>query len=422
MERYIVINTKNVYNYIFLLSKTLIQKGDKQKMKYSELLPQVFVTSVAGVVPYIEGHAGVGKSQMIKEVAKLYKENGFDDVPVVTLFGALLKEGELGGIPVPRKDDESGRMVNDYTTHVKLNQILENDKKGINTILFIDELNRCENAVNQELMQLILDRRINETILPEGCIVIAAGNPEYDDDNDYQVNVMNDAMKNRFVKYTLEADVKDWLKWASNTKDDPETGSEAIDTDIIEFIAEMPNLLHDPHSKEEVKPTPRGWELLSKVMRQIKTYYPENFEGMLFEAAKGVVGQTPATSLTSFLRNKKNPITTVKEIFQSTDEKFERDILSKIKGDTSTRQFVIIDRCIRYIDENLKDFNDKKTGDKLCKRFIEVCRVLPKDIMVGVLKNIGVNYKKIHDTFTKYDDYMDLFFDTNKKTMAASNI
>ena len=313
-------------------------------------------------------------------------------------------------------------MINDYTTHVKMQQILDNDTRGINTILFIDELNRCEAAVNQELMQLILDRRINETILPDSCIIVAAGNPEYDDDNDYQVQVMNDAMKNRFVKYTLEADVKDWLKWASNTKDDNKTGTEAIDSDVIEFIAEMPNLLHDPHSKEDIKPTPRGWELLSKVMRQIKNYYPEDFESMLFEAAKGVVGQTPATQLIGFLRDKKNPITSTKDIFKSSDKEFNNNVLNKIKGDTSTRQFVIIDRCIRYISENIKEFNDKKSGENSCKRFIEVCKVLPKDIMVGVLKNIGVNHKNIHDTFTKYDDYMDLFFDTNKKTMTAANI
>jgi len=390
-------------------------------MKYSELVPQLFATSIAGVVPYVEGHAGIGKSQMVKDVAVLYSEKTGNEVLIVTLFGALLKEGELGGIPVPRRDENSKKMINDYTTHVKMQQILDNDKEGHITILFIDELNRCEAAVNQELMQLILDRRINETILPNNCAIISAGNPEYDDDNDYQVQVMNDAMKNRFVKYTLEADVKDWLKWASNTKDDEENGTEAIDSDVIEFIAEMPNLLHDPHSKEEIKPTPRGWELLSKVMRQIKTYYPEDAESMLFEAAKGVVGQTPATQLIAFLRDKKNPITTVKEIFKSADKDFD-SVLLKVKGDSSTRQFVIIDRCIRYINENIKDFNDKKTGEKQCTRFIEVCKVLPKDIMVGVLKNIGVNFKSIHDTFTKYDDYMDLFFDTNKKTMAAKNI
>jgi len=391
-------------------------------MKYSELVPQVFATSIAGVVPYVEGHAGVGKSQMIREVAELYREKTGAEVLITTLFGALLKEGELGGIPVPRRDENSKKMINDYTTHVKMQQILENDKEGHISILFVDELNRAEQSVNQELMQLILDRRINETILPDNCAIIAAGNPEYDDDNDYMVNVMNSAMKNRFIKYTLEADVKDWLKWASNTKDDEEKGTEAIDPDVIEFIAEMPNLLHDPHSKEDIKPTPRGWELLSKVMRQIKQYYPEDYETMLFEAAKGVVGQTPATQLIAFLRDKKNPITTVKEIFKSSEKDFNDRVLYKIKGDSSTRQFVIIDRCIRYISENIKEFNDKKTGEKQCTRFIEVCKVLPKDIMVGVLKNIGVNHKNIHDTFTKYDDYMDLFFDTNKKTMAASNI
>jgi len=69
-----------------------------------------------------------------------YREKGFSEVPIVTLFGALLKEGELGGIPVPRRDENSKKMINDYTTHVKMQQIFENDARGVNTILFIDEL------------------------------------------------------------------------------------------------------------------------------------------------------------------------------------------------------------------------------------------------------------------------------------------
>lgn len=399
-------------------------------MKYSELVPQVFATSIAGVVPYIEGHAGVGKSQMVREVKKLYQEKGFDDIDIVTLFGALLKEGELGGIPVPRKDEKTGKMINDYTTHVKMQRILDNDRDGKNTILFVDEINRAEASVNQELMQLILDRRINETILPDSCIIIAAGNPEYDDNNDYQVNVMNAAMKNRFIKYTLEADYKDWLKWATNTKDDETTGEVAVDPDIIEFIAEFTNMLHVPSSQEEIKPTPRGWELLSKVMREIKRYYPENFENMLYMAAVGVVGNTAAQQLTSFLREKKNPITTTREIFESDEKTFSEKVLPKIKGDSSARQFVIIERSVKYITENIKDFKtdksskkaDKEKAETKCMRFINVCKVLPKDIMVGVLKNIGVNHKELHDVFTAYNDYMDLFFETSKKTQYASDI
>jgi hypothetical protein len=320
-------------------------------------------------------------------------------------------------------------MVNDYTTHVKLQQILDYDEKGWNSILFIDELNRAEQAVNQELMQLILDRRINETIIPDTCVIMAAGNPEHDDNNDYMVSVMNAAMKNRFVKYTLEADVKDWLQWASNTKDSADGTQVAIQPDIIEFIAEMPNMLHDPNSQDDIKPTPRGWELLSKVVREIRNYFPEDQESMIYEAARGVIGQNAASSYLSFIRNKSNPLVTMAEIFKSSNDKFNSEILKRVKGDSATRQFVVVDRCLRYMNENLEDFNYKgknpKQANELCKRFISVCGVVPKDICMGIQKNIGNNFHSIHDILTgceAAEDYMNLFFMTHKKLMHAKDM
>ena len=75
-------------------------------------------------------------------------------------------------------------------------------------LLFIDEINRCEHTVQQELMNLILNREINGYKLPEGVKILAAMNPssKYGSDFDYQVVDMDAAQENRFVWLSMEPD------------------------------------------------------------------------------------------------------------------------------------------------------------------------------------------------------------------------
>lgn len=70
-------------------------------------------------------------------------------------------------------------------------------EKGNNVLLFIDELNRCEHAVQQELMNLILNREINGYKLNKDVKILAAMNPsnEYGAELDYQVVDMDPAQK-----------------------------------------------------------------------------------------------------------------------------------------------------------------------------------------------------------------------------------
>ena len=63
-----------------------------------------------------------------------------------------------------------------YAVHTKLIEIdralEEDDDRGI--LLFIDEINRCEHSVQQELMNIILNREINGYNLSSKVDIIAA--------------------------------------------------------------------------------------------------------------------------------------------------------------------------------------------------------------------------------------------------------
>lgn len=399
-------------------------------MTFSEVVVNATIDCMTGTVPCIIGHAGVGKSQLPKAIRKLWielnnskKENEKlteDDIDIVTIFGSLVKEGELGGIPVPHAVKNAlGKevMVNDYTTHVKMQKILDNDEEGKITILFIDEINRCENAVQQELMQLILDKQINQTYLPDSCAIMCAGNPEVDEYADYQVTIMNDALKNRFIMYKMDSDTDEWIKWASQPSE-KNPNENNIHDDIIEFIAEFPNLLHEPKSSEEVKPTPRGVWMFSENYKTSMAYLQNsdyNFENIILNQAKGIVGMTWATSFISFLRNKENPLVKPEEILKSSKEQFTNTIIPRVRKEGPLRQFVIIDRLIKKLDKMIeeKEFT-KKNLDSIGERFNDILEVIPKDSMAGVLKDISKNHRSLYDLMINIERFMDIFLNTVK--------
>ena len=220
-------------------------------MKFSEAISTIELVLESGSVPLIIGEAGIGKTSLVKRICKS------DNYYLVNIDANLLKEGEIGGLPVV----ENGRTK--YATHYKLiemEEAIENSNYD-GVLLFIDELNRCEHAVQQELMNLILNREINGYKLADKVKIVAAMNPsnKYDgfEDSDYQVVDMDKAQEDRFVWIELDSDIKEWIKWAMS-----DDGN--IHDHIIEFLSTFPEYLSTPNSKETIKATPRSWERVAK--------------------------------------------------------------------------------------------------------------------------------------------------------------
>ena len=118
-------------------------------MNFTDTYKSVELVLTAGEVPLLVGETGIGKTSLARELAHRH------DWSLVGIDGNLLKEGEIGGLPTV----ENGTTV--YAVHHKLRTIDEEIAKGKTVLLFIDEINRCDHAVQQELMNLILNREIN---------------------------------------------------------------------------------------------------------------------------------------------------------------------------------------------------------------------------------------------------------------------
>jgi MoxR-like ATPase len=106
-------------------------------------------------------------------------------------------------------------------------------------ILFLDELTSAPQMTQAGCDQLVLDRKLGEYQLPEGWVVIAAGNPA----SERGVHIsMPRPLRNRFVHLDLEPDFEDWTKGAVNA---------AIRPEILAFLRFKPALLDDANATSD---------------------------------------------------------------------------------------------------------------------------------------------------------------------------
>jgi len=228
-------------------------------MKPSKLYEALHTLIGERVPLHIWGACGVGKSQIVAQVARDLGIQ-FLDVRAVQLDPV-----DLRGLP---------RIASDQTEWVPP-KFLPTTGKGI---LFLDELTSAPQMTQAGCYQLVLDRKLGEYVLPDGWVVIAAGNPASERGVHFS---MPRPLRNRFVHLDLEADLNDWCKWAVGAGVRPE---------IIAFLRFKPDLLHaaDTTSDANAWPTPRSWEMASNVLRGI--------------ALDGTVGPAAAAELLAFLR------------------------------------------------------------------------------------------------------------------------
>ena len=167
-------------------------------------------------------------------------------------------------------------------------------KKG-KSILFLDEINRGTQMLLNLGLQLVLDGRCGDYVLPEGCVVMAAGNPE----TDPGVIRMSSAMRLRFSHLDLELHHDQWAAWAIKNNIDPM---------VIAFVRFRPELLHNFDFKARVSPNPRGWEFVSKLLTELlpdmasPTFDTAILQGMV----EGNVGKAAGIEFAGFSRLHKN--------------------------------------------------------------------------------------------------------------------
>ena len=233
-----------------------------------------FLLNVALVRPvFIWGAPGIGKSSLVEKFAQ---EVG---IPCISLLGSQLAPEDLIGVP----------QIIDGTSRFCPPRMIARDEPYC---LFLDELNACSHEVQKAFYSLIHERRIGEYYLPEGSIVVGAGNRAQDS---AIVKPMSSPLVNRMIHVHLKVSHRDWLDWATENN---------IHGWVVEYIQTRPDhLWSQPPKHEEPFSTPRSWHMLSDTLHEYGDRLSDHWLEVL---ATGCLSPHHATQFKGFIKQIKS--------------------------------------------------------------------------------------------------------------------
>ncbi|MDH5326327.1 MAG: AAA family ATPase [Gammaproteobacteria bacterium] len=219
------------------------------------------------------GPPGVGKSQMVMQVAQRF------DVPVIDIRLSQMEPSDLRGIPFKVED----RV--EWAVPAMLPEVSRHGESGF---LFLDEITSAPPSVSAAAYQLILDRCLGNYEVPQGWVIIAAGNRQGDRGVTYS---MPAPLANRFSHFEVETHLDDWVAWAFEHH---------IDERIIAFLRFRPELLFDfdPAHNPVAFPSPRSWEFAHRALQKFS-----RIPNLLLGALQACVGQAAGIELHAFVKN-----------------------------------------------------------------------------------------------------------------------
>jgi MoxR-like ATPase len=214
----------------------------------------------------IWGPPGIGKSSIVAQVAEA-SNLAFIDVRLSQLAPTDLR-GLPVAIPASKTNPQSG--ISAWYPP----EFLPREGRGI---LFLDELNMAPPAMQGVAQQLILDRRVGSYEVPDGWFIWAAGNRKEDRASVFE---MPAPLANRFLHLSVGADFDSFKAYALNR---------GLAEPVLAFLSFRSGLLHQISLKEPAWPSPRSWEMASRL----------HLAGLDVDSA---VGEAAASEFRAYLR------------------------------------------------------------------------------------------------------------------------
>lgn len=338
------------------------------------------------ITPLISGKHGIGKSAIVKTVAKDLGGT------CITIEGGTLKEGEITGLPYQYENaqgeaqfkflpyyaveriqeqekllfEQTGKTIeendvlsgtenryaqNDLAPQEKINLLLSGKVKPV--IIFVDEINRTENTVYKELMNILLTKTVNGYQFPWWVFFVGAMNPSTQN-SVYATNEMDPAQLDRFLKLKVTSNTSEWIRYGKKA---------GISPAILQFIKENPKCLSESAAEldDEEKPTPspRGWDMVDTILSSEPLLQPfftakENSENVVAKDMKELVsaklGGTVATMYFASLVENVNAFT-AEEVFAD-DEKLST-VAPAMKKMPVAKRVQTCDAVLGFLEENL---------------------------------------------------------------------
>lgn len=218
-------------------------------MNTQELIKSLDVVIRAKLVAFIQGSPGIGKSDIVRQLADKYK------LKLIDIRLSQCDPTDLNGLP--RFIDNRATFIPFDTFPMEDTPIPEGYKGWL---IFLDEINAAPKGLQAIAYKLLLDRMVGQHRLHKNVIMACAGNKETDN---AVVNTISTALRSRFITLPLEPNVDTWLTWAEMNN---------IDFRIIAYIRmkQVEGLYDfDPDYVDGAYACPRSWAMLHKLLAKI---------------------------------------------------------------------------------------------------------------------------------------------------------
>ncbi len=334
----------------------------------------------ASITPFIWGHAGIGKTEVVKQFAK---ENGYHFFPFY--LGAMSDVGDVLGLATFIKDSQGQDVATKFAMPIWLKECIEyceqNPQSG--AVIFLDEFNRGRRDILNGMFSFALDKKFHTIQLPENCHVIAAGNPPTDEY--FTTDVNETALMARFVHVKLEPSFDEWAQFAE---------SQNMDSRLTGFLKGQTDLLEAKRSAFElpVKVDRRSWSRLDKLF---KLEVPMN---LLEQLMHGIIGIERTVAYLQYLKSCDKPLT-AKEVLSSKSAK----TLEKWSNPEN-----VVSSLLNLTMDNLKEYfmqldDAARLTAKEKANLMRVFDTVPKDISYSVITSLAKAYK--HDVTNAFKDF-----------------
>ena len=217
------------------------------------------------------GPPGIGKTAILEQIA------AEQDVGLVAYTLTHHTRQSAIGLPHIEKKCYDGRnmSVTEYTMSEIIASIYDcmettGKREGI---LFLDEVNCVSETLAPTMLQLLQNKTFGSHAIPEGWLIVAAGNPpEYNK----SVREFDVATLDRVRNIPVEADCSVWMEYAYDRQ---------VHGAVLSYLSIRPDHFYLVEDTADGKffVTARGWEDLSELLK--------SYEALNISITKAVVSQ-----------------------------------------------------------------------------------------------------------------------------------
>lgn len=223
-------------------------------VKIQEARSMIELAIRAGLVPLLHGSPAIGKSAVVKAIAKAY------NLKLIDLRLSQCDPTDLLGFPSINKDINRAGYVPMDTFPLRGDALPKHEDGNGHYdgwLLFLDELGSANKAVQAASYKVILDKMVGLYHLHDAVAICAATN--LDTDNAI-TEEMSTALQSRLIHLQLVLDTPQWLDWAFENH---------IDTRITSFIQYKPDNLYtfQPDHTDRTYGSPRTWEFMDRIIK-----------------------------------------------------------------------------------------------------------------------------------------------------------